>query len=149
MVVKYCHVISIMATATDMTTMNLKVMLPFRVFSEESNVVRVVAETSEGSLGLLPHRLDCIAVMVPGIVTYETSSKDITYLAVDNGLLIKKGQDVTISVHNAIGGRDLGKLQEAIENEFKDLDEKERDIHSVLTKLETGFFRTLEKFREE
>ena len=47
--------------------MNLKVLLPFQVFAEKTGVLRIVAETREGSFGLLPHRLDCVAALAPGI----------------------------------------------------------------------------------
>ena len=57
----------------DTARMHLKVLLPFRAFAEEENVLRIVAETSAGSLGLLPHRLDCTAALMPGILTYETT----------------------------------------------------------------------------
>ena len=39
--------------------MNLKVLLPFQIFAEKTGVVRIVAETHEGSFGLFatPTRL--------------------------------------------------------------------------------------------
>ena len=43
----------------------------------------------EGSFGLLPHRLDCVAALVPGILTYETKEDGTVYLAVDQGVLVK------------------------------------------------------------
>ena len=54
------------------TLMNLKLLLPFQVFAEKAGVSRIVAETREGAFGLLPHRLDCVAALVPGILIYET-----------------------------------------------------------------------------
>ena len=54
--------------------MNLKILLPFQIFAEKTGVTRIVAETREGSFGLLPHRLDCVAALAPGILTYETTS---------------------------------------------------------------------------
>ena len=33
---------------------------------------RIVSETHEGAFGLLPHRLDCVAALTPGILVYET-----------------------------------------------------------------------------
>jgi F-type H+-transporting ATPase subunit epsilon len=52
--------------------MNLKILLPFEIFAEKADVLRIVAETLEGSFGILPHRLDCVAALAPGILTYET-----------------------------------------------------------------------------
>jgi F-type H+-transporting ATPase subunit epsilon len=105
-----------------------------------------VAETSEGSFGLLPHRLDCVAALAPGIFSYETEAEGIHYLALAEGLLIKAGQDVHVSVRNAFGGTDLGKLHEVVEKEFIHIGEKERDVRTAMAKLESGFMRSMERF---
>jgi F-type H+-transporting ATPase subunit epsilon len=65
--------------------MNLKVLLPLQVFAEKTDVSRIVAETCEWSFGLLPHRLDCVAALVPGILIYETEVEGKVYVAVDEG----------------------------------------------------------------
>jgi F-type H+-transporting ATPase subunit epsilon len=39
-------------------------------------------------------------------------------VAVDEGVLVKTGMDVLVSVRRAIGGTDLGQLHEAVEKEF-------------------------------
>jgi len=51
--------------------MNLKVLLPFQIFAEKTGVSRIVAETREGSFGLLPHRRDCVAALTPERVIRE------------------------------------------------------------------------------
>jgi F-type H+-transporting ATPase subunit epsilon len=129
--------------------MNLKILLPFKVFAEKSNVSRIVARTATGSFGLLPHRLDCVAALVPGILVFETAEEGEVYLAVDEGVLLKSGADVLISVRNAIGGTDLGKLHEAINQEFLTLDDQEKKVRSVLAKLESGFVRRFAEFHRE
>jgi F-type H+-transporting ATPase subunit epsilon len=126
--------------------MKLKVLLPFQVFAEVDNVKRIVADTPQGSFGLLPHRLDCVAVLEPGILTYETAGDEEIYIAVDEGILVKTGADVRVSVRNAIGGSDLGKLREAVEKEFVNLDEGEKQVRSVLARLESGFVRRFAEF---
>ena len=93
--------------------MNLKVLLPFQIFAEKTGVSRIVAETHEGSFGLLPHRLDCVAALAPGILIYETKAEGETYVAVDQGVLVKAGADVLISVRNAVAGAKLGLLPAA------------------------------------
>ena len=60
--------------------MNLRILLPFGVFAEKSDVMRVVADTTDGSYGLLPHRLDCVAALVPGVLTYETNDRATVYV---------------------------------------------------------------------
>ncbi|MCX6258053.1 MAG: F0F1 ATP synthase subunit epsilon [Bacteroidia bacterium] len=129
--------------------MDLKILLPFRIFAEIKNVSRIVFDTSEGSYGLLPQRLDCVAALVPGIFTYETEPGGIHYLAVDQGVLVKANTQVLVSVRNAIGGADLGKLHELVEREFIDLDESEKNVRFVMAKMESGFIYNFEKFRKE
>ena len=129
--------------------MNLKILLPFKIFAEKTGVSRIVARTSDGSFGLLPRRLDCAASLVPGILVFETAAEGEVYLAVDEGVLVKTGPDVLVSVRNAIGGTDLGKLHEAIGQEFLNLDDQEKKMRSVLARLESGFIRRFAEFHRE
>jgi F-type H+-transporting ATPase subunit epsilon len=131
------------------TLMNLKVLLPFRIFAEETAVLRIVAETHEGSFGLLPHRLDCIAALTPGILIYENEAEGEVYVAVDEGVLIKTGLDVLVSVRNAIGGTDLGQLREAVEREFQNMNEREQSVHSVMAKMESSFISRMAAFHND
>ena len=128
---------------------NLKVLLPFQIFAEKKGVKRIVARTLKGSLGLLPHRLDCAAALAPGILTYETEAEGEVFVAVDQGVLVKAGMDVLISVRNAIGGTDLDKLHEAVKREFLSVGEQEQSVRSVLAKMESGFIRRFMEFQHE
>jgi F-type H+-transporting ATPase subunit epsilon len=121
--------------------MRLKVLLPFRIFVEISAVARVVAETREGSVGFLPHRLDCVATLTPGILTYQTETGDEQYIAVDQGVLIKTGPDVLVSVRRALSGTDLGRLRDAVEQEFLALNIEDKNLRTAMAKLEVGFLR--------
>ena len=121
--------------------MNLKILLPFKVFAEKSGVSRIVSETHAGSFGLLPLRRDCVAALTPGILIYETDAEGEVFVAVDGGVLVKTGPDVLVSVRRAMRGADLGQLRQAVEQEFLALDAHEQNVRSVLTKLETGFLR--------
>lgn len=123
------------------TLMSLRILLPFQVFAEKTGVARIVAETREGAFGLLPNRLDCAAALVPGILVYETEADGEVLVAVDEGVLVKAGPDVLVSVRQAIGGTDLRSLQEAVEREFLARDEHEQNLFAVMTKLETGVLR--------
>ena len=129
--------------------MNLKVLLPYKVFAEKNGVTRIVAHSSEGSLGLLPHRLDCVAALVPGILVFENGTDGEVFMAVDEGVLVKSGLNVLVSVRNAIAGTDLSKLHKAIDQEFLNLDEQEKRVRSVLAKLESGFIRRFAEFHHE
>ncbi|MEO8961139.1 MAG: F0F1 ATP synthase subunit epsilon [Ginsengibacter sp.] len=127
------------------TLMHLKILLPFKVFEDIKNVKRIVVETTAGSYGILPQRLDCAAALVPGILLYETESDDVKYIALDEGIIVKAGADVLVSVRNAIGNAPLGKLRNLIEKEMMQLDEIEINARSVMAKLETGFIRNFQR----
>ena len=129
--------------------MNLKVLLPFQVFAEKNAVVRIVAETREGSFGLLPHRLDCVAALVPGILSYETKSDGEIFVAVDEGVLVKTGLNVLVSVRRAFTGTDLGQLRATVESEYRTLDEEEQSVRAVMAKLETGFLKRFASFQHD
>ncbi|MBV8275767.1 MAG: F0F1 ATP synthase subunit epsilon [Verrucomicrobia bacterium] len=121
--------------------MRLKILLPYRVFAEEPDVTHILVVTRAGAFGLLPHRLDCTAAIVPGILAYRNKEATDIYLAVDEGVLIKTGPEVMISVRNATGGQDLGKLRSTVEREFLNLDERERSLRTLIAKIESDFMR--------
>jgi len=129
--------------------MNLKVLLPFQIFADKTGVSRIIAETREGSFGLLPHRRDCVAALVPGILIYQTESGGEVLVAVDEGVLVKTGMDVLVSVRRAIDGTDLGQLHAAVAKEFLTLDDNEQNVRQVSVKLETGFLRRFANLQHE
>lgn len=126
--------------------MQLKILLPSKVFADIAGVTRLVVEAQGGSFGILPHRLDCIAALTPGILTYAAENRGDTYLAVDEGVLVKTGDQVLVSVRHAVGGADLGQLREAVEREFLTLDDQERGVRTTLAKLESGLIRRFAEF---
>jgi F-type H+-transporting ATPase subunit epsilon len=126
--------------------MKLKILLPFQVFAQVDDVTRIVVETKQGSYGLLPQRLDCVAALCAGILTYQSASQGEIYLAVDEGIMVKTGNEVRVSVRNAIGGMSLGQLRAAVAQQFVNLDEGEKQVRAVLTKLESGFVRRFAEF---
>jgi len=119
--------------------MKLEVLVPFEVFAAHADVSRIVAETAEGSFGLLPHRLDCVAALVPGILVYETVGHGEVFVAIDEGLLVKTDRRVLVSVRRAVAGTDLGQLRALVEAEFLALSDDEQLLRSATATLEAGF----------
>jgi F-type H+-transporting ATPase subunit epsilon len=130
-------------------SMNLKILLPYRIFAQKTDVSRIVAETGEGSVGLLPHRLDCVAALVPGILTYTTPADGTVYVAVDAGVLVKSGADVLVSVRRAVGGTDLGELHESIKREFLMVDAQSREVRAAVARMEGAFVGRFAEFQHE
>ncbi len=129
--------------------MALRVLLPSRVFVEAAGVSRIVAETPAGSFGILPHRLDCVATLSPGILIYESEAGGEIYIAIDEGVLVKTGQEVHVSVRRAMAGTDLTVLRDSIEREFLTLNENEQSIRLSMARLETGFLRRFATLQNE
>lgn len=129
--------------------MRLKVLLPFQVFVEDADVSRIVADTPAGSFGLLPHRLDCVAALAPGILIYETAVEGEVCLAVDEGVLVKTGDDVLVSVRRALRGKDLAALRDDVTKQFLAEDEQAQTLRSAMAKVESGFLRRFASFEHE
>lgn len=131
-----------------MPLMTLKVLLPFEIFAVERNVSRIVVETAQGSFGLLPRRLDCVAAIVPGILSFQSEAQGEVFLALDAGVLVKTGQDVVISARRALRGDDLSRLHDAVEQEFLTLDMQEVAMRATMARLESGFMRRFASLRD-
>lgn len=129
--------------------MNLKILLPFKVYADLQNVRRIIVESRSGSYGLLPHRLDCVMALAPGILTYEVAGEEDVYVAVDEGVLVKTGPEVLVSVRNAIVGEKLDLLREAVEQEFLAVDKQEAAVRAVLARMESDLIQRLAGLRHE
>jgi F-type H+-transporting ATPase subunit epsilon len=129
--------------------MHLKILLPFQIFADKIGVSSIVAETVAGSFGLLPHRLDCVTALTPGILTYKSESDGEVFVAVDEGVLVKTGGDVLVSVRRALGGKDLAQLRDRVEKQFLTLDAQEQSVRTAMAKVETGFLRRLATLQHE
>lgn len=124
-------------------TMTLEILLPFQVFSTTHGVARIVAETAQGSFGLLPHRLDCVMALPPGILLFEAGDQAEVCVAVDAGVLVKTGANVRVSVRRALGGTDLVHLHHTVQHEFLVESDDDRSLRAVMAELEAGFLRRL------
>lgn len=134
--------------------MRLKVLLPMKVLIDKE-VTKVIAEAENGSFCLLPHHIDFVAALVPGILSFENAqylntgpAKEEEFLAVDEGILVKCGSEVMVSTRKAVHSKNLGRLKQTVEEEFRILDEREKNVRSILAKLETDFARRFLRLRE-
>jgi F-type H+-transporting ATPase subunit epsilon len=124
-----------------MDGMRLKVLEPSRVVVDEP-AAKVVAEAANGSFCLLPRHVDFVAALVPGILSFLDEEGGEVFLAVDRGILVKRGAEVLVSTRAAVRGADLGALRATVRDEMERLDEREARARSALAKLEAGFVRS-------
>lgn len=121
--------------------MKLKVLLPTEVFVDEE-VKKVTAEAGNGSFCLLPRHIDFVAALVPGLLSFETEMEgEEVFLAVAEGVLVKSGHEVLVSVRSAVKGGELGELRRIVEEKFKVLDDKEKTARTAMGRIEAGFVR--------
>jgi len=127
--------------------MRLKVWIPTEAVLDEE-VTRIKAEAENGWFGILPRHVDFVTSLVPGILTFELPGKQIGYLAIDQGILVKCGPVVSVSTRNAVRSQDLARLKQAVVEEFRKRAEKERSVRQFEAKLEAELVRQLLKVEQ-
>jgi F-type H+-transporting ATPase subunit epsilon len=70
-------------------------------------------------------------------------------LAMDVGVLIKKGSEVTVSTRNAVRGPDLGHLKQVVDDQYQELDEREKKARAAAARLEADLVRRFMEMKEE
>ena len=122
--------------------MTLLVLLPEKVLLRRP-VQKVVADGQSGSFGLLPRHIDFVEVLVPGILSFvPMGGGDEVFVAVDDGLLVKCGRMVRVSVRNAVIGPELGALEQTVRDRFQQIDDREQTLRTALAKLESEVIRS-------
>jgi F-type H+-transporting ATPase subunit epsilon len=121
--------------------MKLKVLLPTEILVDEV-VRKITAEAANGSFCLLPRHIDFVTALVPGLLSFETQKEgQEVFVAVAEGVLVKSGEEVLVSVRNAARGGDLGEMRRIVEEKFMVLDDKEKAARTAMARIEAGFVR--------
>lgn len=120
--------------------MNLKILIPSQKVID-TTVSKVIAEAENGHFCLLPKHIDFTAALVPGLLSFEDRDGRETFVAVDEGILVKCGSEVLVSTRKAVLGADLGELAETVRMQFRSLNEMEKKSRSALAKIEADFAR--------
>ncbi|NLT36107.1 MAG: F0F1 ATP synthase subunit epsilon [Gaiellales bacterium] len=120
--------------------MRLRVLLPTQVLLDRE-VSKLTAEAEEGAFGMLPRHIDFVTMLEPGILTYTLVEGPEEFMAIDEGVLVKCGTDVSISTRRAVRSPQLDALREAVREEFRIQDDREKATKSALAKLQADFVR--------
>jgi len=118
--------------------MRLKILLPVHVLLDEE-AVKVTGEGRDGAFCLLPRHIDFVTALEPGLLSFETPAGEEVFVAVAEGILVKRGEEVLVSAANAVRGGELGQLRRTVEEEFRNLDERETSARTALYKIEATF----------
>ncbi|MDJ0536981.1 MAG: F0F1 ATP synthase subunit epsilon [Xenococcaceae cyanobacterium MO_207.B15] len=120
--------------------MQLKILIPTEVLVDRE-VTKVIAEAENGHFCLLPHHIDFVTALVPGILSFTIETGEEIFVAVDEGILVKCNREVLVSARNAIKGKDLETLKETVAQQYQILDEKEKLTRSALAQFEASMMR--------
>ena len=127
--------------------MRLKILLPTDVLVD-ANVSKIVAEAENGSFGLLPRHVDFVAALVPGILTYVDDDGRQGLVGIDEGILVKCGDEVRVATARAIRGNDLATLKRLVERWFLEIDDQAAVARSAMARLEAGVIRRFTELRQ-
>ena len=128
--------------------MRLQVLLPTEVLVDRP-VSKVIAEAENGSFCLLPRHIDFVAALAPGILTFTDSDNRERYVGLAEGVLVKNGSDVFVSVEHGVEGNSLGELRDIVSQHFETIDERERQAVSAVAQLEASFVRRFLALEEQ
>ena len=120
--------------------MKLKILIPTKVLIDRE-VTKVIAEAENGHFCLLPHHIDFVAALVPGILSFTTETGEEVFVAVDEGIVVKCDREVLVSTLNAVEGNSLETLKQTVTKQFQVLDEKEKLTRSALAQFEASMMR--------
>jgi F-type H+-transporting ATPase subunit epsilon len=118
----------------------LKLLIPSKILVE-SQVSKIIAEDDSGFFCLLPRHIDFFTALVPGILSFVNQDGSKEFIAVDEGILVKYGSEVHISVRDAVRGGRPGTLRETVDAHFRKLDNQQKIARAIMARLETGFVR--------
>ena len=124
-------------------SLHLRIVVPGRIFLDQPGVLSLTVATTRGIFGIRPRRLDCVMSLTPGLATYETIDSKRVTIAIDEGILVKTGGEITLSVRHVVTGTIPGDLKQTFEAELKAASEREKDVRLALARLESAFIRRL------
>lgn len=125
--------------------MRLQLQTPQELWPERLGVRKILVETSLGLLGILPRHMDCLVPIYPGILTVEGDQME--HLAVDRGILVKRGRQVVLSARELVAG-ELATLTARVQSQREQRLRNEAASRSTQTQLESGFVRRFLELRQ-
>ncbi|QSX08532.1 hypothetical protein J0B03_00105 [Alkalibacter rhizosphaerae] len=123
--------------------MELDIILPNKTM-EFLEIEALTAPGTEGSFQIYPKHVDFTSTLKAGILTIKKEKEEI-YIAINNGVLVKKGEKIHVACHQAIQGESLEKLSTTVEETFLAANEREKSTNEILAKME---IETLKRFFE-
>jgi len=126
--------------------MKLLLTVPSGVLVDES-VVKIAAESDFGAFVMLPHHADTAVLLVPGLLSYYLTDGREVFVAVDQGVLVKAGDQVRAACQRAVVTVDLANAQEMVRERFQVQSEREKRARTALIRLEADILKRVGELR--
>ena len=127
--------------------MKLTIFTPTGIILQ-CKIKKITLETLGGYYTLLPQHVDFVSAMEENIVSYVTENNEIKYAACQNGIVVKKVENVTITVHHAVLGNSLDEIEEVINIDFKKSNEQRKELNTAMARLEIGLIRGFNRLNQ-
>ncbi len=126
----------------------------FKVFSPtgillDTKILKVDFEAIDGFFTLLPKHVDFVSALKPGILSYTTMDKKTRYMACNQGILVKRGDEVHLSTKLGILDDNLEQLKKTIEVDFKEMEEMRKESNKAMARLELGLTKGLMQLNQQ
>ena len=128
--------------------MQLKVITPSEIVTSCS-IQKIMIEGIDGFRTLLPKHIDFITALKSGIMTYVTEDNQTIYLACNQGLFVKCGDQVSISTPWAVTSQNLSHLKQRIKQAFQEMEQERKEVGVSMARLEIGLTKGLMQLRQE
>ncbi|MEK6796780.1 MAG: F0F1 ATP synthase subunit epsilon [Spirochaetota bacterium] len=102
----------------------------------ERDVRKIIAEGVRGFFCLLPNHIDIVSPLKAHILSYDNAEGRTAYIAIDEGMLVKKGGDVSLSVRYAVRGTSKAEMERIVEDDLGKKALAERDVRDIIATLE-------------
>jgi F-type H+-transporting ATPase subunit epsilon len=119
---------------------HLKVVTPTQVVID-TRVDKATVHGRDGSRTYLPRHIDFVTAVAPSVMSWEPAEGEEQFAAVDEGVLVKVGDELLVSTAYAVHGPELGSLRETVESQFAQRGERETTARTALAKLEASIVR--------
>ena len=121
--------------------MNLKVVTPYSVVLN-TPISQVTIDAVDGFFTLKPKHIDFINALKASIISYKKEDKE-SFIACNRGVVVKKGDEVSISTPLAILSDNLDELKKKIAIDFQAMEEERKEVRVSMARLEVGLTKGL------
>ena len=132
--------------------LNLRIYTPNKLFIDET-ITKITVYGKEGCFTILPRHIDYVSSFDDCILYFKKENKDMVFVGVNQGILVKSGREIQVSTFNAVnGGSSLEELKNILKiNIYKDkIDNKIRNsLHNIEKDLFKDIGRRYEQVRRK